>query len=541
MPDILLIQPPIEDFYLTAKRTQPYGLAVIAASLRRCGFSVEIVDALATAKSRHIPWPGEMAYLSPYYGRSDRSPFGLFHHFRRFGYSLEHIVRRAASSGAFLIGISSLFSAYSGMALETAAAIGNACPDAWLVLGGHHPTALPEAVMAHPAVDFVVRGDGEVGLPLLAEALRDRGPLDSVPGLVRRKGDGTLKIAPPAVNTSLDTLPVPAFDLISWKYYQRSGKGSLSIAATRGCPLRCSYCAVNASTFHGYRQRRVTSVLEELDAAISLGPPGLIDFEDEHLSADKYWFMELMTGLQNRLARWRPEVRAMNGLYAPSLDADMLSEMRKAGFRAVNLALITTDSNQLKRFSRPSVTAAMDRVIAWSEALGLDCVAYVIVAGPGQDPLRSVEDLLYLARRRVLAGVSVFYPAPGSRDYRWCREKGLLPATVSRMRATALPLAHQTDRTQAVTLLRLGRLLNFMKLLLDSGQALPQPARSPHKMAAAEDRIAVGKRLLAGFFHDAGIYGVDADGRVYSHQVDISLTRRFREGLAKIALRGTRT
>jgi anaerobic magnesium-protoporphyrin IX monomethyl ester cyclase len=165
MPDILLIQPPIEDFYLTAKRTQPYGLAVIAASLRRCGFSVEIVDALATAKSRCIPWPEEMAYLAPYYGRSDRSPFGLFHHFRRYGYSLEHIVRRAASSGAFLIGISSLFSAYSDTAMETAAAIGNACPDAWLVLGGHHPTALPEAVMMHPAVDFVIRGDGEVGLP----------------------------------------------------------------------------------------------------------------------------------------------------------------------------------------------------------------------------------------------------------------------------------------------------------------------------------------------------------------------------------------
>ena len=32
MVDILLIQPPIRDFYLTAKLTMPYGLACIAAA-----------------------------------------------------------------------------------------------------------------------------------------------------------------------------------------------------------------------------------------------------------------------------------------------------------------------------------------------------------------------------------------------------------------------------------------------------------------------------------------------------------------------------
>ena len=38
MVDVLLIQPPIHDFYLTAKRTIPYGLACIAAGLIETGF-----------------------------------------------------------------------------------------------------------------------------------------------------------------------------------------------------------------------------------------------------------------------------------------------------------------------------------------------------------------------------------------------------------------------------------------------------------------------------------------------------------------------
>ena len=73
MPDILLIQPPIRDFYLTAKRTIPYGLACIASTLIKNGFSVEILDALATSKSRACELPPEMDYLRRYYPRPDRS------------------------------------------------------------------------------------------------------------------------------------------------------------------------------------------------------------------------------------------------------------------------------------------------------------------------------------------------------------------------------------------------------------------------------------------------------------------------------------
>jgi hypothetical protein len=538
MPDILLIQPPIRDFYLTVKRTLPYGLASIAASLRHAGFSVSICDGLATTKSRSIPWPGEMDHLLPYYGRSDRSPFGLFHQFRHFGYSLEHIAGQARRSGAFLIGISSLFSAYSNTALSTAAAVRKACPDACIVLGGHHPTALPEAVMDHPCVDLVLRGDGEATMPLLARALKDGTNLDAVPGLVRRRSDGSLEVKPPVVVDDLDRLPLPAQDLIQWRHYQRSGMGSLSLAASRGCPLRCTYCAVNAASHHGYRRRSVPSVIAELSAAFSIRPMGFIDFEDEHLCADKQWVMALMREITRRFGCWRPELRAMNGLFAPALDADILGWMRAAGFNTLNLALITTSGSQLKRFARPDITSDLDRVLGLALGLGMKAVAYVIIAGPGQDPFESVADLLFLARRRVMAGVSVFYPAPGSRDFRWCRRQNLLPPTVGRIRATALPLAQWTDRLQAVTLLRLGRILNFMKSILDLDHRLPAPAGPPLHIDPRTDRTVIGRQLLAAFLRDGRIYGIDADGRRYAHCTDPALTRAFIKGLRHVTLQG---
>jgi anaerobic magnesium-protoporphyrin IX monomethyl ester cyclase len=538
MPDILLIQPPIRDFYLTTKRTLPYGLASIAASLRRAGFTVSICDGLATTKSRVVPWPGDMDYLVPYYGRSDRSPFGLFHQFRHFGYSIEHIAAQARRSGAFLIGISSLFSAYCEMALDTAAAVRKACPEATIVLGGHHPSVLPEVVMDHVCVDFVLRGDGEVGMPLLAKALKGGIDLSEVPGLVRRRSDGGLEVRPPVVVDELDRLPIAALDLIQWRHYKRFGKGSLSLAASRGCPLHCTYCAVNKASYHGFRRRSVASVVAELSAAYEIQPMGFIDFEDEHLCADKEWAISLMHQILTRFGQWRPELRAMNGLYAPSLDTDILGAMQKAGFKTLNLALITTSVSQLRRFARPDIVFDLDRVLGLAHKLHLKAVVYLIIAAPGQDPHVSVADLLHVAQRRSLVGTSVFYPAPGSGDYRWCREQGALPSTFGLMRATALPVTHLTDRRQAVTLLRLGRILNFMKSLLDMHNRLPAAAPPPRRFDPQVDRAAIGRMLLAAFFHDGNIYGVDADGRLYDHCIDRTLTNLFLKGVKVITLQG---
>ena len=186
MPDILLIQPPIRDFYLTAKRTMPYGLSSIAASLIAAGYSVDIFDALATSKARIRKLPEELSYLQPFYGRADCSPFALFHDFRHFGYSFDTIGKAARESGAFLIGISSLFTPYMREAIRTAEAVKDWHPNCNIVLGGHHPTALPESVMQSSAVDYVIRGEGEVAMPLLADALANGTSLKDIPGLVYR-------------------------------------------------------------------------------------------------------------------------------------------------------------------------------------------------------------------------------------------------------------------------------------------------------------------------------------------------------------------
>lgn len=533
MTDIALVQPPIEDFFLTAKRTIPYGLACIGASLEEQGFSVAIIDGLATNKSRIHAWPDEMAYLEPYFGKSDSSPFALFHNYRHFGYSFAHLGKLVRQSGAFLVGISALFTPYCESALESAVVIKKEHPDCHIVVGGHHATALPEMVMRSPAIDYVIRGEGEIALPQLATALKDGWADDydllcKIPGIVFRQKDGTLHISDPSVIKDPDSRPLPATKLLKNSFYRRKQQGSAVIMASRGCPLRCSYCAVSADSGLPYRKRGVASVLNEIERAVCQENVGFIDFEDENLTIDRAWFMELIKGIFALRQGRDFELRAMNGLYPPSLDEAMILAMREAGFRTLNLAVGSFDPEQLKQFRRPDVGRAHDRVLKLCRKHGLEAVSYVIAGAPGQFAETTLNDLLRLVRQDTVVGLSIFYPAPGSLDYQRAVELEILPDHFSLMRSSAFPLDHTTSRLESVTLLRLSRIINFIKLLQKEGFALPAPRSFAEvDLSAYPGRRERGLLLLSWFLDDGVIRGITFEGEIYTHQTALELTGKF--------------
>ena len=496
---------------------------------------MEIFDALATTRSRKIDLPPEMSYLRQYYAKPDLSPFSLFYDFRHYGYSYEHIGGMARESGAFLVGVSSLFTSYSNEALRVAEVVKEYHPGCRTVMGGHHPTAMPVQVIANRAVDFVLRGEGEVAMPMLARALMPAGPhadLGSIPGIVFRREDATLACSDPASMENLDAYPRPTLDLIKRKFYRRGKRGSAVIVASRGCPMACSYCSVGSDRHLGYRQRSVESVLSEIDDAVNRYDVGFVDFEDENLSLDREWFLELLHGIDARFGGMRLELRAMNGLFPPSLDEDAIRSMKQAGFRALNLSLGSTSCEQLERFRRPDVRNALESNLELADKYGLDAVVYVIASAPGQSAEDSVRDLLLLVERKALVGVSIFYPAPDSADFRLCEQLGVLPGHLSLMRSSALPLSHTTSRLEAVTILRLGRILNFMKSSRRPASIILSSAPfSRTDLPDLRDRREIGIQLLRWFFHDGRIRGVTPEGEVYEHKTSPNLTSMFIEGI----------
>jgi hypothetical protein len=229
----------------------------------------------------------------------------------------------------------------------------------------------------------------------------------------------------------------------------------------------------------------------------------------------------------------------MNGLLPSSLDAETVQAMQAAGFKTLNLSLGSTSRARLERFQRPDVRGAFDRALDLAETCGLTAVGYVIAGAPYQSAQESLADLLFLAARRVLAGLSIFYPAPGSRDFELCRTLNILPGSFSLMRSSVLPLSHTTTRTQAVTLLRLARILNFMKHLKDLDSAAAGTPNQPAGSHKPGHRIDTGRKLLEMFLDDGKIRGITPDNQIFEHDISTELTRGFIRGLKNVRLRGT--
>ncbi|MCK5784250.1 MAG: B12-binding domain-containing radical SAM protein, partial [Desulfobacterales bacterium] len=414
-------------------------------------------------------------------------------------------------------------------------------PDCKIVLGGHHPTALPETVMTCNHVDFVLRGEGEVSMPALAGALKQGTSLNTVPGIVFRKPDNALHISEPVFMDTPDDYPLPAMNLINQKFYRRGKKGSTVVVTSRGCPMKCSYCSLGSSSVT-YRRRNIDAVIREIDTAVKNNQAGFIDFEDENLSLEKPWFMNLLREITHRFHEYDIELRAMNGLFPPSLDEEIISAMKQAGFKTLNLSLGSTSGRQLARFNRPDVRKSLENALSLAAKYHLQSVSYVIAGAPFQRPEDSISDLVYLAGKNTIAGVSIFYPSPESADYRLCEKAEILPENFSMMRSSAIPLSHTTTRTESVTLLRLGRIVNFIKSLADVGIPVPEPCSyTEQKVLAVKDRTKTGKLLLSWFLYDGEIRGVTDDGEIYDHEISTGLTRLFISSLRKAGGVGIRT
>jgi hypothetical protein len=159
---VLLIQPPIRDFYDTDVRLQPIGLCYLKAAVKKHLPDVEIAikDYHGDCGRETVTIPKELKYLTGYYPVADQSPFSAFHQYYHFGRSFVEIEAEVAEIKPDVVGISSLFTPYYREALEVAARVKKrlAVP---VVMGGSHASAAPASLLSSPHVDYVIRGEGD--------------------------------------------------------------------------------------------------------------------------------------------------------------------------------------------------------------------------------------------------------------------------------------------------------------------------------------------------------------------------------------------
>ena len=466
---IVLIQPPIRDFYETSIRTQPIGLAYLAASLKSAGFDVDLLDCRQKKKTS-IPLSSELSYLRDFYPFDDRSPFKLYSGYYHFGMGWREIRQKVEELNADVYGISSSFTPYHQEALEVARIIKEWDRSKIVIMGGAHVSCAPESVLESPWIDYVVLGEGEIRFPLLLRQIDNGVPagVDEIDGIGYRR-EGKTRITPlHHFVEDLDRLPYPAREFFHPDGYHIKGLPSTMIITSRGCPHTCAYCSAHLLMGTVFRTRSPEKVVEEMVECQKKYGTRVFDIEDDNFTFDRERAKRLMSLIIETFGQRNLELTAMNGVSFASLDGELLHLMKRAGFDTVNLSFVSTDLTTKERMGRPKTEKSFDEVIGEVGAAGLHAIAYGILGMPGQTVDEMVDTLIYLMGKRVLIGPSIYYPTPGTPLFERCRAEGLLPPHPSQWRSSAFPIETKDfDRLDLVTLFRLARAINFIKGKMD--------------------------------------------------------------------------
>jgi radical SAM superfamily enzyme YgiQ (UPF0313 family) len=457
---VVLIQPPIQDFYETDVRLQPIGLCYLKAAVNAHLPHVDVLikDYHQGFGRRTVALPKELSDLADYYPVADKSPFAVFHQYYHFGQTFEAIAAEIADLQPDVVGIASLFTPYYREALAVAACVkARLCVP--VVMGGSHVSAVPESVLKHPCVDYVIRGEGERPFVEWLRYLQGHQRLEEVPNLGYKR-QGQAYYNPLQENYAIDQLPFPDVSDAPLSQYQLAGKPLTFMITSRSCPHACSFCSVHTTFGHTYRRRSLDDVLAEIDLRYRQGYR-VIDFEDDNLTFYKSQFKELCRQLRDRFPNGEIEYVAMNGISYLSLDDELLELMRAAGFSQLNLALVSSDITVRETTKRPHTIEAYLKVVHKAFQLGFRMVSYQILGLPQERLESMVQTLAFNARLPVLLGASPFYRTPHAPIAR-----GLDLHETDYVRARLTAMAIETEwftRADIYTLFVTTRILNFLK------------------------------------------------------------------------------
>jgi radical SAM superfamily enzyme YgiQ (UPF0313 family) len=457
---VLLIQPPVEDFYDTDVRLQPIGLAYLKAAVRKHLPEVEVIikDYHGGCGRRTVAIPKELRYLSDYYSVADKSPFSTFHQFYHFGKSFDEIETEIADLKPDVVGISSLFTPYFREALEVAARVKRRTT-AIVVMGGSHASAAPESLLVSANVDYVIRGEGEKAFVEFLLYLLNHKRLGDVSNLAYTRNDKII-LNQMADNFPIDDLPIADLSDFTSSTYTLARKPMTFMITSRSCPHKCSFCSVHTTFGTDYRRRSLENMLEEIELRYQQGYR-VIDFEDDNLTYYKNTFKELCRRLIARFPNREMEYVAMNGISYLSLDDELLELMFEAGFSQLNLALVSSDKSVRETTKRPHTLGAYIKVVNKAHELGFKIVSYQILGLPNESLESMIQTLAFNAHLPVLLGASPFYRTPNSPIAR-----GLVLAKEDYVKARLTALAIETDnfsRDDIYTLFVTTRIINFLK------------------------------------------------------------------------------
>ncbi|MBN2375797.1 MAG: radical SAM protein [Sedimentisphaerales bacterium] len=199
-----------------------------------------------------------------------------------------------------------------------------------VIMGGIHPSALPEEALEH--CDAVCLGDAEGTFP---NALNDIAAGNELKRIYNWRDYPEAPIV------------TPRKDLLNPKDYLVYNP----IQTSRGCPHNCTFCTTPAVFGRKYRQRSIPSIVDEMKAAQETGSNFFI-FSDDNFAGNHRWALELCEKIKPLNIKWASQCDILI-----SNNDQLLAAMRASGCQGLIIGLESPNPKTLTEAHKNYVKA----------------------------------------------------------------------------------------------------------------------------------------------------------------------------------------
>ena len=265
--------------------------------------------------------------------------------------------------------------------------------------------------------DFILLGEAEITLLELVNKM-EKGESDfiNVQGLAFRNQGAVIKTTRRNVLKELDTLPVPAWDIIDMNPYRQTwlkhaGYFSMNMTTTRGCPFKCNWCA---KPIYGnrYNSRSPQNVINELKMLKEKFQFDHIWFCDDIFGLKPGWVHEFADLAEKEQIKFRFKIQARVDLM---LHENYIRDLARAG---CDNSWMGAESGSQKILDAMDKGTKVEQIYAATALLkkhGIKPSFFIQFGYPGETKedikltIRMINELL-----PAEIGISVSYPLPGT-------------------------------------------------------------------------------------------------------------------------------
>ena len=297
-----------------------------------------------------------------------------------------------------------------------------------IAIGGVHVSCFPERILnEYPEFDFAVFGEGEYTMLELCNKLEEEeSDFNSVNGLCFRENGAVLKTRPRDYITDLDSIPMPARDLVDLFRYRlplhiEKGKKSASVITSRGCPAKCVFCSSKVTMGHQFRPHSSEYVIKEIEHLISRYNVKHIQFVDDTFTISSERIKKICEEIIGRKIdlEWHCFARV------ETVSEELLLLMKQAGCSTILFGIESGDESVLKNIKKGINLKKAEEVHRICRKIGINVLSSFIFGNPGETRETANKTITFALNLKPT--FALFYrlvPYPGSQAYEQYNREG---------------------------------------------------------------------------------------------------------------------